>query len=178
MTAVIVECTCFSITAVMRSVFQDSSDSGMYLFQYLVVMFQNLDLQQMGKLINPITGQLERDLQQARITIDMIQMVKDKTAGNLNEEEQRLIDQVLLDLQMNYVDEVKRAEEEPMAEAGAEGSGEAAVSTEGAAESSEATADDGQAKEKKTGANSSTSKQEEMKKTPKRSKTKRKKKDK
>lgn len=103
---------------------QDSNDHEMYLFQYLVVMFQNLAMQQMGKLINPITGNLERDLQQARITIDMIQMIKEKTAGNLHEEEKRLIDQVLLDLQMNYVDEAQRGEEEPVEEETAEGSGE------------------------------------------------------
>ncbi len=83
-----------------------------YLFHHLVAMFQTLALQQMGKLVNPITGKLERDLQQGRITIDMLQMIKDKTEGNLQPAEQAVLDRALTELQMNYVDEVNRPEEE------------------------------------------------------------------
>lgn len=82
-----------------------------YLFHHLVAMFQTLALQQMGKLVNPITGKLERDLQQARITIDMLQMIKDKTEGNLLPAERSILDRALTELQMNYVDEVNRPEE-------------------------------------------------------------------
>jgi hypothetical protein len=96
---------------------QDDSDTRDahfgFLFQHLVAMFQTLALQQLGKLTNPITGKLERDLHQARITIDMLQMLKEKTAGNLEHSEQVLLDRALLDLQMNYVDEVSRKEEQP-----------------------------------------------------------------
>jgi hypothetical protein len=86
-----------------------------YLFHHLVAMFQTLALQQLGKLTNPITGKLERDLHQARITIDMLQMLKEKTDGNLEHNEQALLDRALLELQMNYVDEAAR-EEEPLHE--------------------------------------------------------------
>jgi hypothetical protein len=82
-----------------------------YLFHHLIAMFQTLALQQMGKLVNPITGKLERDLQQGRITIDMLQMIKDKTEGNLEPGEQAVLDRALTELQMNYVDEVSRPEE-------------------------------------------------------------------
>lgn len=81
-----------------------------YLFHHLLAMFQGLALQQLGKLMNPISGKLERDLQQARITIDMIEMIKKKTEGNLTDDEQRVIDSILMDLQMNYVDEAGREE--------------------------------------------------------------------
>ncbi|HUV35465.1 MAG TPA: DUF1844 domain-containing protein [Patescibacteria group bacterium] len=84
-----------------------------YLFHHLVAMFQTLALQQLGKFINPVTGKVERDLQQARITIDMIQMIKEKTAGNLSSRERGLLDGVLTELQLNYVDELKREEPEP-----------------------------------------------------------------
>lgn len=76
-------------------------------------MFQTLALQQLGKLINPVTGKMERDLQQARITIDMLHMIKEKTAGNLSAREKGLLDGVLTDLQLNYVDELKREEPKP-----------------------------------------------------------------
>lgn len=83
-----------------------------FLFHSLVAMFQTLALQQLGKLANPINGKLERDLHQAKITIDMIGMIKEKTSGNLTPDEQRLIDTILTELQMNYVDEKSRAGEE------------------------------------------------------------------
>jgi hypothetical protein len=79
------------------------------LFQHIILMLQTLALQQMGKLTNPITGAVERDLHQARITIDMLGMLQRKTAGNLEAEEKRLLDTVVLELQMNYVDESGRS---------------------------------------------------------------------
>jgi len=87
-----------------------------FLFQHLIAMFQTLAFQQMGKLINPITNKLERDLQQARITIDMLQMLKEKTKGNLTESEEKLLDGVIFELQMNYVDEVERQKAESQKE--------------------------------------------------------------
>jgi len=82
-----------------------------YLFHHLVAMFQTLALQQLGKLVNPITGKMERDLQQARITIDMLQMLKERTTGNLEQSERMILDRALLELQMNFVDETARGEE-------------------------------------------------------------------
>ena len=69
-----------------------------FLFQHLVAMFQALALQQLGKIMNPVTGKVERDLQQAKITIDMIDMIQKKTAGNLTAGEKKLIDGILMDL--------------------------------------------------------------------------------
>jgi len=83
-----------------------------FLFHHLVAMFQTLALQQLGKFVSPITGRLERDLQQAKITIDMLQMIRDKTVGNLTGDEESLLDRVLWELQMNFVDEQQRAGQE------------------------------------------------------------------
>ncbi len=66
----------------------------------------------MGKLTNPLTGKVERDLHQAKITVDMLGMIQKKTEGNLDENEERILDTVMLELQMNYVDETARAEKE------------------------------------------------------------------
>ena len=103
-----------------------------FLFHHLVAMFQTLALQQLGKLINPISGTMERDLQQARVTIDMLLMLQEKTAGNLTARERALIGGIVTELQLNYVDELKRAAEpEPKAEGGEdeseEGTGDAAA---------------------------------------------------
>ena len=83
-----------------------------YLFQHLVVMFQTLALQQMGKLVSPITGKVERDLHQAKITVDMMGMIQNRTEGNLDENEKKILDTVMMELQMNYIDETARAGEE------------------------------------------------------------------
>ena len=87
-----------------------------FLFQHLLAMFHTLALQQLGKLVNPLTGKTERDLNQARITIDILQMIKDKTVGNLTAGEQGLLERIVMELQMNYVDELSRKEGVPQEE--------------------------------------------------------------
>lgn len=88
-----------------ESVSENSNARDGMLFQHILLMLQTLALQQLGKITNPITGTVERDLHQARITIDMLGMLQRKTAGNLEEKEKRLLDTVVLELRMNYVDE-------------------------------------------------------------------------
>ncbi len=83
-----------------------------FLFQHLVVMFQTLAFQQMGKLTNPITGKVERDLHQAKITVDMLGMLQNRTEGNLDENEKKILDTVMMELQMNFIDETARAAKE------------------------------------------------------------------
>lgn len=94
---------------VTQDVPKDGKSRDDILFQHILLMLQTLALQQLGKLTNPISGTVERDLHQARITIDMLGMLQRKTAGNLGENEKRLLDTVLLELQMNYVDESGRS---------------------------------------------------------------------
>ncbi len=78
------------------------------LFLHLVSMFQFAAMQQMGKLPNPVTGKIERDLEQARMSIDMIEMLHAKTAGSRTSAESEFLDKVLFELRMNFVDEKKR----------------------------------------------------------------------
>jgi hypothetical protein len=89
----------------------DDGERSSFLFRHLIAMFETLALQQLGKLVNPITGNVERDLRQARITIDMLAMIREKTAGNCEPDEKRLLDAVVTELQMNYIDETRRGEE-------------------------------------------------------------------
>lgn len=78
------------------------------LFMELVYSFQNMAMIAMGKLVNPATNKVEKNLQQTKATIDMIRMLKEKTTGNLNENETKLIEQVVLNLQLNYADEIEK----------------------------------------------------------------------
>ena len=82
------------------------------LFMQLVMMFQGMALQNLGKVMNPVTNQIERDLDQAKNMIDILGMLDAKTKGNLNDNEQRLLEHALFELRMNYVDEIKKGDAE------------------------------------------------------------------
>ncbi|OGC92022.1 MAG: hypothetical protein A2142_03200 [candidate division Zixibacteria bacterium RBG_16_48_11] len=88
-----------------------SEESG-YFYQ-LVLMFQTAALQQLGKLINPLSGKVEQNLEQAKFSIDILGMLEEKTKGNLSSEEQRFLESVLSGLRLNYVEEVNKPKEEP-----------------------------------------------------------------
>lgn len=79
------------------------------LFMQVVMMFQGMAMQNLGKVMNPVTNQIERNLDQAKNMIDLLGMLEAKTNGNLNENEKRLLDHALYELRMNYVDELKKA---------------------------------------------------------------------
>lgn len=81
------------------------------LLTQLALMFQTAALQQMGKLRHPVTGEVERDLAQARISIDILDVLHRKMRGNLSESEARMFDGLLRDLRLNYVDEASKAKE-------------------------------------------------------------------
>ena len=78
------------------------------LFLQLVMMFQGMALQNLGKVMNPVTNQIERDLEQAKNMIDILGMLDEETKGNLNDNEQTLLEHALFELRMNYVDEIKK----------------------------------------------------------------------
>src|SRR2546422_9146887 len=83
------------------------------LLTQLVLMFQTAALQHMGKLKNPFTDRVERDLSQAQISIDMLEMLQSKMKGNLASEEERIFSDVLRDLRLNYVDEATKTPSAP-----------------------------------------------------------------
>ena len=82
-------------------------------FFQLVFSLQAGAMQQMGKIASPLTGKVERDLNLAKASIDMLDMLQRKTDGNLTAEEKRLIEHTLYELRLNYVEEVKKGDSEP-----------------------------------------------------------------
>lgn len=64
-------------------------------------------MQQMGKIMDPVDQKIHRDLQQAKFSIDLLDVIKDKTRGNLTDLERDFLEKVLFELHMNYVDEAK-----------------------------------------------------------------------
>jgi hypothetical protein len=88
--------------------FSDKLDP--YFFQ-LVLSLQGGAMHQMGKIASPLTGKVERDLDMAKSSIDMLGMIKEKTEGNLTEDEKNLIEHALYELRLNYIDELKKPAE-------------------------------------------------------------------
>lgn len=91
------------------------------LFVHLIAMFQAAAMQQMGKLPNPMTQKIERDLEQSKLSIDILDMLKEKTNGNLSGTEQDFLDKILFELHMNYVDESGKPAEPEGADTGEKG---------------------------------------------------------
>jgi hypothetical protein len=75
------------------------------LFVQLVSSLHGAALMQMGKIKNPATDKLERNLEQAERTIEMLDMLKEKTKGNLSNDEEKFVSAVVSEVKLNYVDE-------------------------------------------------------------------------
>ena len=115
-----------------------TTDTKMLFMQYVAGMMQS-GMMQLGKIMNPMTQKVEKDLNGVKYVIDMLTMIRKKTEGNLDEDEQEILKNALSTLQLNYVDEVTHpasdgedAEDEEGEEEdeGDEGGGESATTDE------------------------------------------------
>ena len=64
-------------------------------------------LYHLGELPDPETNEPVQDLPLAKQTIDILGMLKEKTKGNLENDEERMLEGMLYDLRMRYVAAVK-----------------------------------------------------------------------
>ena len=74
--------------------------------QLFITLISSLSSQawiQMGKIKNPMSDKIEKNLEAASMSIDMLAMIQEKTKNNLNDYESKLLDQSLKDLKMNFV---------------------------------------------------------------------------
>jgi hypothetical protein len=84
------------------------SEKDTALFMGLVLMFHAAAMQHMGKTKNPISDKVERSLDQAQFVIDTLDALVVKTKGNLSDEENRFITNVVKELKLNYVEELAK----------------------------------------------------------------------
>ncbi len=63
----------------------------------------------LGIVANPDTNQKQENLPQAKFIIDTLAMLKEKTKGNLKEEETELLENMLYELQLQYVSKTQEA---------------------------------------------------------------------
>lgn len=83
----------------------ETAEKNSQLFLYLVGSFEMSAMMAMGKIKNPMTDKTEKDLNQAQFSIDILDMLKDKTSGKLSEYELKYLENTLGQLKLNFIDE-------------------------------------------------------------------------
>ena len=74
------------------------------LFMQLLYMFHTSAMQGLGKIADP-TGKISRNLEYASETIDLMEMLKDKTKGNISMDIEKVLNEMLSELRLNYIEE-------------------------------------------------------------------------
>lgn len=78
------------------------------LFIQLVMQNHQMAMMSLGKLENPVAGKIEKNIEFARLSIDTLEMIKEKTKGNLSEYEEKFLDETLREVKLAYVSETKK----------------------------------------------------------------------
>ena len=89
----------------------EDKDIPNYQFMSLIYSLSQTIMVQLGKVANPATGKIEKNLVQAKATVDMLEMLKEKTKGNLTKTEEKMILATLQNSYLNYADEMKASPE-------------------------------------------------------------------
>ncbi|MCB0351523.1 MAG: DUF1844 domain-containing protein [Bdellovibrionales bacterium] len=72
-------------------------------FSTLVISIASSAIVNLGLEKNPQTNQIEKNLNVAQYSIDLLVLLRDKTKNNLTESEKNYLDAIIQDLQMKYV---------------------------------------------------------------------------
>ena len=84
-----------------------SDNEKMAIFLQLIVQHQQLAFMGLGLLENPMTNTKEENLEYAQTAIETIEVLKEKTKGNLSPYEEEFISTILAQLQIKYVEKTK-----------------------------------------------------------------------
>jgi len=77
-------------------------------FSTFVISLSTQALMHLGEIANPVSGKNDADITVAKQMIDILGLLKEKTRGNLDSNEDRLMEGILFDLRMKYVEAVKK----------------------------------------------------------------------
>jgi hypothetical protein len=87
----------------------DLSPPGERSLAGLFMMLASSAVVALGAAPDPLTGQRQVDLPQAADAIDLLILLREKTEGNRSPDESRILDEVLYDLQLRYVQATKKS---------------------------------------------------------------------
>ncbi len=71
----------------------------------LVMQNQQMGMISLGKIKNPVSDTLKKNLEYAKLSIDTLDMLVQKTKGNLSEYEEKLLAETVNQLKIFYVEE-------------------------------------------------------------------------
>lgn len=77
-------------------------------FSTFVISLSTQVLMHLGEVPSPLSGKIETDVPAAKQMIDLLAMLREKARGNLSANEDRLMEDILFDLRMKYVEAVKK----------------------------------------------------------------------
>lgn len=80
------------------------------LFMMLIQQHQQIGMMGLGKIKNPASDEIEKDLSSAKFAIDTLNVLEKYTKGNLPQELKGYLDQTLTTLRLNYADEAKKGD--------------------------------------------------------------------
>jgi hypothetical protein len=80
------------------------------LFMQLVLQNQQMAMISLGKVKNPVSDTLDKNLEYAKLSIDTLDMLIRKTKGNLSEYEEKLLTETVNQLKLIYVEESAKEE--------------------------------------------------------------------
>ena len=72
-------------------------------FEVIVTTFATQAAMSLGQIKNPMTGEIDLDLKQAKFAIDLLQVLEEKSKGNLTAEEDKSLQDLLYQLRMVYI---------------------------------------------------------------------------
>ncbi|HVT10142.1 MAG TPA: DUF1844 domain-containing protein [Polyangia bacterium] len=76
-------------------------------FHTFILSLGSSALLHLGELEHPEAGDARQDLSMAKHTIDILAMLDEKTKGNLTPAEEKLMESLLFDLRLRYVEATK-----------------------------------------------------------------------
>jgi len=85
-----------------------TEEIGVAGFSTLVLMLGTAAMVHLGVAPDPVSGEKKPDLGQAKQMIDLLDVLKAKTSGNLTVGEANVLDDLLFDLRMRYLEAVKQ----------------------------------------------------------------------
>lgn len=77
-------------------------------FTSFILSLSTSAMVQLGELADPTSGKREENLEAAKGLIDILGMLKEKTRGNLEREEDTLLEGLLYELRMKYLEKTKQ----------------------------------------------------------------------
>ena len=72
-------------------------------FSSFLLSLSSSVLLHLGEIADPQSGEKKKDLVLAKQSIDIINLLQEKTKGNLTQEEEKLLEHLLYDLRMRFV---------------------------------------------------------------------------